>query len=68
MLEGSLKQKPQENIQDNAGPSGSPAGDASTDQEDQMAQEQAARLRNLAQKVGDFVEGKGDLEGAIFSE
>ena len=68
MLEGSMKQKPQESAQSDAGPSGTQASDASTQQEDQLAQEQAARLRNLAQKVEDFVEGKGDLEGAIFSE
>lgn len=69
MLEGSRKEKPQVDAQDGVGANGAPAEeDASMDQEDQLAQEQATRLRDLAQKVEEFVEGKGDLEGAIFSE
>lgn len=33
-----------------------------------LASEQAARLKALAEKVEDFVEGEGDLEGAKFDE
>ncbi|QRV86178.1 SGT1-ecdysoneless-like protein [Ceratobasidium sp. AG-Ba] len=38
------------------------------DAEDNLAQEQAARLQELAKKVEGFVEGKGDLEGARFDD
>lgn len=38
------------------------------DAEEKMAQDQAARLQELAKKVEGFVEGKGDLEGARFEE
>ncbi|GAB1517573.1 hypothetical protein RhiTH_000622 [Rhizoctonia solani] len=38
------------------------------DDEDQYAQEQAAKLQELAKKVEGFVEGKGDLEGARFED
>lgn len=68
MLEGSLRQSSQGTSQNGAAASGAQPGDASTQQDDQLAQEQATRLRELAQKVEEFVEGKGDLEGAIFSE
>jgi hypothetical protein len=36
--------------------------------EDRVAHEQASRLRNLAQKVEEFVEGEGGMEGAMFTE
>ena len=36
--------------------------------EDRFAKEQAARLRDLAKQVEDFVEGEGDLDGARFAE
>lgn len=36
--------------------------------EDQAAEEQAKRLKDLAQKVQNFVEGEGELEGATFEE
>ena len=36
--------------------------------EDQLAQEQASKLKSLAQKVEKFVEGEGDLEGALLEE
>jgi hypothetical protein len=36
--------------------------------EDRIANEQAAKLRKLAEKVEEFVEGEGDLEGARFKE
>jgi len=36
--------------------------------EDEAAAEQAKKLKNLAAKVEDFVEGQGDLEGALFEE
>ena len=42
--------------------------DAQEDDEDRIARMQAARLRDLAQKVEDFVEGQGDVEGARFAE
>jgi hypothetical protein len=36
--------------------------------EDEAATEQAARLKRLAEKVDAFVEGEGDLSGAMFEE
>jgi hypothetical protein len=36
--------------------------------EDRQAQDQATRLQDLAKKVEEFVEGKGDVEGARFAE
>lgn len=36
--------------------------------EDRLASEQASKLKELAAKVEDFVEGEGDLEGARFDE
>jgi hypothetical protein len=36
--------------------------------DDKMAQDQASKLHNLAQKVESFVEGEGDIEGARFEE
>ena len=38
------------------------------DDEDRVAKAQAARLHDLAKKVEEFVEGKGDVEGARFAE
>lgn len=40
----------------------------SPDEEERMASEQASKLKDLASKVEDFVEGEGDLEGAKFEE
>ncbi len=37
-------------------------------EEDRIASEQAARLKDLANKVEQFVEGEGDIEGARFEE
>ena len=37
-------------------------------EEDQAAEAQAKRLRELAQKVEKFVEGEGTVEGATFEE
>lgn len=36
--------------------------------EDRIASEQASRLKDLASKVEQFVEGEGDMEGARFEE
>lgn len=36
--------------------------------EERLAQEQASKLKSLAQKVEEFVEGEGDLEGALFGK
>ncbi|ESK98503.1 suppressor-like protein [Moniliophthora roreri MCA 2997] len=36
--------------------------------EDRVASEQASRLRDLAAKVEEFVEGEGDIEGARFKD
>ena len=36
--------------------------------EDRLTSEQAKRLKDLANKVENFVEGEGDVEGAIFDE
>ena len=38
------------------------------DEENRMTQVQADKLKDLASKVENFVEGKGSLEGAIFEE
>ncbi len=38
------------------------------EEEEKVAREQASRLKDLAKKVEDFVEGKGDVEGAVFEE
>ena len=37
-------------------------------EEDEVANEQATRLKRLAEKVDAFIEGKGDLSGAMFEE
>lgn len=37
-------------------------------EEDRLANEQASRLQDLAQKVESFVERKGDVDGAKFEE
>ncbi|KAI0702453.1 SGT1 protein-domain-containing protein [Cytidiella melzeri] len=37
-------------------------------EKDTMANEQASRLKSLAQKVEEFVEGEGDVEGARFAD
>ena len=37
-------------------------------EEAELENEQASRLKSLAQKVEEFVEGEGDLEGARFAE
>lgn len=37
-------------------------------EEDRIASEQAARLKELASKVEQFVEDEGDIEGARFQE
>ncbi|RPD63222.1 SGT1-domain-containing protein [Lentinus tigrinus ALCF2SS1-6] len=42
--------------------------DAPEDDEDRVAKAQAERLRDLAKKVEQFVEGEGDLEGARFAD
>ncbi|CDO70264.1 hypothetical protein BN946_scf184942.g64 [Trametes cinnabarina] len=42
--------------------------DASEDSEERVAKAQAARLKDLAKKVEEFVEGEGDLEGARFAD
>lgn len=38
------------------------------DQQDTIANAQAEKLKGLASKVEKFVEGEGDVEGAIFGE
>lgn len=42
--------------------------DVDGEAENQAAEEQAKRLKDLAQKVENFVEGEGTLEGAAFEE
>ena len=42
--------------------------DVPEDDEDRIAKAQAERLRDLAKKVEQFVEGEGDLDGARFAE
>lgn len=36
--------------------------------EDRLASQQAKQLKDLASKVEDFIEGEGDVEGALFNE
>lgn len=38
------------------------------EQEEHLAKVQTSRLQDLAKKVEDFVEGEGDLSGAVFPE
>ena len=38
------------------------------DEDERVAKAQAARLKDLAKKVEEFVEGEGDIEGARFAE
>jgi len=38
------------------------------EKEEQLAQDQASKLKSLARKVEEFVEGEGDMEGARFEE
>lgn len=68
MLQGSLKQSAEKPVHDDTGASEAQQGDAGAQQEDEFGREQASRFRDLAQKVEEFVEGKGDLEGALFEE
>ncbi|KAI0823078.1 SGT1-domain-containing protein [Trametes gibbosa] len=42
--------------------------DPTEDEEERAAKAQAARLKDLAKQVEDFVEGEGDLEGARFAD
>jgi hypothetical protein len=42
--------------------------DGAGGEEDRVAKEQTDKLRGLAAKVEQFVEGKGDVEGARFEE
>ena len=42
--------------------------DANGAQEERLAEAQASKLKDLAKKVEEFVEGEGDLEGARFAE
>ncbi|KZT06347.1 uncharacterized protein LAESUDRAFT_679939 [Laetiporus sulphureus 93-53] len=37
-------------------------------EEDRVAREQASKLKNLAKKVEEFIEGEGDIEGARFAD
>ena len=59
-----------DNMLQNMAPGGSTgitAMDVDQKEED-LAQDQASKLKSLAQKVEEFVEGQGDLEGARFEE
>lgn len=38
------------------------------EQEEHLTKVQTSRLQDLAKKVEDFVEGEGDLSGAVFPE
>ena len=49
------------------GGGGAPSDDPGA-HEERIASDQAAKLRDLAEKVEKFVDGQGDLEGAVFSE
>jgi hypothetical protein len=62
-LEKTMSQA-QKTVQDDAMDVDSPE----VSKEDRMASEQAVRLKELANRVEQFVEGEGDIEGARFSE
>lgn len=42
--------------------------DGQKTEEDRVTNEQASKLKNLADKMEGFVEGEGALEGAVFEE
>jgi paraquat-inducible protein B len=65
MLEGSVAKKAPQDGPNTCDPD---SGNAKPQEEDKFAEEQTSQLRTLARKVEDFVEGNGDLEGAVFSE
>lgn len=44
------------------------SNEPSATDEDTLASKQATHLRQLASEVEKFVEGKGDVEGALFTE
>ena len=48
--------------------SGGPSSSSGRTGEDQVTIEQAARLKSLSQKVEEFIEGEGDIEGVRFAE
>lgn len=43
-------------------------GESSAKNEERVAEEQASQLRHLANEVENFVEGTGEIEGALFNE
>ncbi|KAH8100452.1 SGT1 protein-domain-containing protein [Cristinia sonorae] len=43
-------------------------GDEKLEEEERLAQRQTTKLQEMAKKVEEFVEGKGDLEGARFHD
>lgn len=45
-----------------------PADKDIAEQEEHLAKVQTSRLQDLAKQVEDFVEGEGDLSGAVFPE
>lgn len=49
-------------------PTASGKSDREQGSEDQATSGQVTRLQKLASQVEDFVEGRGDLEGAVFAE
>ncbi|KAI8995380.1 SGT1-domain-containing protein [Trametes punicea] len=42
--------------------------DSAEDEDERIAKAQAARLKDIAKKVEEFVEGEGDIEGARFAD
>ncbi|KAF5356294.1 hypothetical protein D9756_004198 [Leucocoprinus leucothites] len=57
---GQAKKAPQEDAMD--------IDSQEISEEDRLASEQASRLKDLASKVEQFVEGEGDIEGARFED
>lgn len=61
--------KPKENSREDSEKDGMDVDKPSEeDEEGRMAQEQAHKLKGLANKIENFVSGEGMLEGAVFEE
>ena len=59
-----------DNMLQSMAPGQSNGGDAMNvdREEERLAQDQASKLKSLAGKIEEFVEGEGDLEGVRFEE
>lgn len=67
-LEEMLQGKPDRVASGNEAASENPSSISVEEREEKMAQEQAQRLQGMAEKFSSFLEGEGDLEGAMFED